>query len=84
MATARLVTAGLVLSLICGSAFAAEVDQTGSLAEPSHRGVASTTADLIPATATLPELKVVAVKPRRGFFDPMKDKPWDPRVCIGC
>ena len=84
MATARLVTAGLVLSLICGSAFAAEVDQTGSLAEPSLRGMVLPTADPVPAMATLPELKVVAVKPRRGVFDPMKDKPWDPRVCIGC
>ena len=84
MAASDVITAGLMLGLFCGSAFAIEVDQTGSLAEPSHRSMALTATEPAPATATLPELKVVADVPRRGFRTSKMDKPWDPRICIGC
>ena len=84
MAASRSLTLGLALSLIWGSALASEVDQTGSLAERMHQGMVLTAADPAPAMATLPEFKVVADVPRRGLRIFKMDKPWDPRICIGC
>ena len=85
MAVSRSLMVGLLFSLICGSALATEVDQTGSLTEPSHQGMMLEPAVTAPAAkAALPELKVTAGTPRRDFYAPIKDKPWDPHICIGC
>ena len=88
MASLKSIKICLVIGLWWGSAYAAEVDQTGTVSGPPTQDLNQPPVDPtragVTASATFRELKVNADTRRRGFFAVKKDKPWDPGICIGC
>lgn len=88
MILVRAVCLGVAIGLCSSAAISAEAIQTDALTGFAHQDPVLSEkrpAELEPSTvARLPELSVAADVSRRGLPPSKMDKPWNPRICIGC